>query len=134
MGAVKATRPDDRRLIRVPLLVRLVAKVDREHGPVIHEELGRCWPFMGARTPKGHGKMRDDDHRFAYAHRIALAAGLGRPIRPGYIVCHRCGYQPCCRPSHLYEGTKSDNELDKWYVMREPRGDVVFGIDAGLDA
>jgi hypothetical protein len=124
------------RWVRVPVLIRLVAKVDRLYGelPEDYPELGPCWPFLGARTPKGHGKIRDDDGKLAYAHRIALAAALGRPLRPGMLACHRCNYKPCCRPSHLYEGTKADNEQDKWYAMREPLFDRIIGVDAVLEA
>jgi hypothetical protein len=58
------------------------------------------------------------------------------------LACHRCHHKPCCRPTHLYEGTKSDNELDKGAVrgeswldgMRAPRGDTIIGLDAALEA
>lgn len=114
-----------------PVLVRLAAKIDRVNGdiPAHNPSLGRCWEFLGARTTKGHGVIRDDAGNLAYAHRIALAAALGRPIAPGMLACHKCDNKPCVRPSHLYEGSKSDNEQDKWtYSTREPRGDLVLGL------
>jgi hypothetical protein len=52
-------------------------------------------------------------------------------LKPGAFACHRCDVKPCCRPSHLYEGTQADNEEDKWY--RRPRGDRIIGIDAVLE-
>lgn len=118
-----------------PVLVRLVAKVDRLYGdpPPDHPEMTPCWPFIGGRTPKGYGKLRDDDGNWAYAHRIALAAAIGRPLGPGMLACHLCDNKACCRPSHLYEGSKTDNELDKWYAMREPRGDRIIGVDDVLE-
>lgn len=90
--------------------------------------LGPCWPFAGARTPKGHGVIRDDAGKLAYAHRIALAAALGRALREGMLACHRCDYPPCIRPTHLYEGTKSENERDKlyWSGIRPPKGDTIL--------
>jgi hypothetical protein len=45
------------------------------------------------------------------------------------FACHRCDVKPCCRPSHLYEGSQSDNELDKWYSTRAARGDLVLGLE-----
>ncbi len=125
---------------RTPVIIRLAAKIG---APEINvPELGPCWPFAGGRTPKGYGVIRDDKGQLAYAHRISLAAALGRPLRPGMLACHRCDYKPCIRPFHLYEGTKQDNELDKfgdpvdrWYVMREVRGDaIVFVVGGGEDA
>lgn len=105
------------------MIIRLADKIGPEELNV--PRLGPCWPFAGARTPKGYGLIRDDGGNVAYAHRIALAAALGRPLGPGMLACHKCDEKSCVRPSHLYEGSKSDNELDKWYVMREPRGDVI---------
>jgi hypothetical protein len=119
---------------RTPVLIRLVRKVDRVNGPLEVPELGICWPFLGGRTTKGHGRIRDDDGNLSYPHRIALAAALGRPLRPKMMACHRCGYQPCCRPTHLYEGSQSDNELDKWFHFRPIRGDQIIGVDTALEA
>lgn len=67
---------------------------------------------MGARTPQGYGILRDADGRLQYAHRIALATALGRPIADGMLVRHRCDYPRCCRPAHLVEGTPADNVAD----------------------
>lgn len=128
----KATRPDDGRLRRTSVLVRLLAKVDREHGDPPWPGMTPCWPFMGGLSGKGYGKLRDDEGHWSYAHRIALAAALGRPLAAGMLACHRCDRKDCCRPSHLYEGSRSDNEEDKWYAMREPRGDRIFGVDEAL--
>lgn len=109
------------------VIVRLAAKI----GPpeiCEYDELGQCWPFLGARTPEGYGVIRDDAGRLAYAHRIALAAALGRPIQPGMMAGHRCDRKPCIRPSHLYEATQSQNELDKRRGSRPPRGDTIAAL------
>jgi hypothetical protein len=106
------------------VIVRLAAKILPE--TVVNVPgLGPCWPFMGARTAEGYGVIRDEAGKLAYAHRIALAAALGRPLRPGMFSNHRCDYKPCCRPSHLYEGTRSENENDKRWGSRPPRGDAM---------
>lgn len=125
------------RQARIPVLVRLVRKVDRVHGdlPENNPDLGICWMWMGGTTTKGHGRIRDDGtpSRLAYTHRVALAAALGRPLRPGMVACHRCNTPRCCRPSHLYEGTLSDNEQDRWFKIRPVRGDIIIGVDAVFD-
>lgn len=106
-----------------PCLVRLAAKI----GPheLVVPALGPCWPFAGARNAQGHGRIRDDAGRLVYAHRVALAAALGRPLRAGMFANHRCDYPPCVRPAHLYEGTRSENEQDKRWGSRPPKGDVI---------
>lgn len=114
---------------RVPVAVRLQNLISSER-PVNVSELGPCWPFAGARTPKGYGRIRDDAGRLAYPHRIALALALGRPLRPGMFACHRCDFKPCCRPRHLYEGSQSENEADKhaYVIARPPRGDAIDSL------
>lgn len=111
-----------------PVIVRLADKINPNH-PVNVAALGPCWPFVGAQTPKGYGVIRDDAGRLVYAHRVALAAALGRPIRPGLLAAHRCDYKPCVRPRHLYEATRSENERDKHdpfsYVNRPPAGEAM---------
>lgn len=81
----------------------------------------------GARNPRGYGRIRDDAGRLIYAHRAALALALGRPLQPGMFANHRCDWKPCIRPSHLYEGTQSENERDKhyWGPVIVPKGDVI---------
>jgi hypothetical protein len=110
--------------MRTPVIVRL----SRRLKPVlINSTLGECWEFQGGRTPKGHGRIRDDAGKLAYPHRIALAAALGRALLPGMFACHRCDYEPCARPAHLYEGTQSDNERDKWqFIVRPPTPDTII--------
>lgn len=97
---------------RRPLVLRLVDKIDRDPGEVVVRDLGPCWPWIGARTGQGYGVVRDGSGRLAYAHRVALATALGRPIAAGMVVRHRCDYPRCVRPAHLVEGTVADNVED----------------------
>jgi hypothetical protein len=48
----------------------------------------------------------------ARAHRLVLERKLGRLIRLGYEACHRCDNKGCLNPSHIYEGTRSENRQD----------------------
>lgn len=133
----KAYYAGRRRLIRADLWpfpystppeVRLLRGFDREHGPVPPHapELGPCWPWTGALTGDGYGCIQING-KAVYTHRAALEASLGRPLAIGMFACHKCENRACGRPSHLYEGTISDNNTDVWTVRKRPRPGSVFG-------
>lgn len=91
--------------------------VDRD-GPVPGHvpELGPCWVWTGARKRRGYGAFhRKDDGvwRPMIAHRFALERELGREIAPGLCALHKCDNPPCCRGSHLFEGSTIDNVHDR---------------------
>lgn len=69
-----------------------------------------CWPWTGAKKPKGYGNVRIDK-KYLLSHRVAFEAANG-PIPSGYIVCHVCDNPSCCNPSHLMLGTVSSNYCD----------------------
>lgn len=72
-----------------------------------------CWPWTGALTGNGYGKIREGGRgsRFLGAHQAAVLLD-GREIPPGMDVMHSCDNRPCVRPSHLVVGTRSENLLD----------------------
>lgn len=78
-----------------------------------------CWPFVGGCDRDGYGRFRGKA-----AHRVALAAALGRPL-DGHAL-HHCDNPPCCNPAHLYEGTQVDNMRD-----RARRGRAACGVRNG---
>lgn len=102
---------------KVDVAVRILARLDRVYGdvPAHAPELGPCWPFMGARLPKGYGRIRDNDGRLRIVSRIVLEMALKRPLRPGMRAAHKCDNPPCARPSHLEEKTELENV---WDIMR----------------
>lgn len=79
-------------------------------GPLVRNavSLGRCWAWTGARDAEGYGYFGSHDR----AHRLSLAMALGRPLRKGAIVMHRCDNPPCVRPSHLREASQAENVAD----------------------
>lgn len=102
----------------IPLWDRFWAKVDMSGG------LTTCWPWTGAQTIKRKGKdwprgvvqEAGRGSRILLAHRVALCfagEGLREYGRPEQAA-HRCGNRLCCNNySHLYWGTRMENEADR---------------------
>jgi hypothetical protein len=68
----------------------------------------------------GYGRVRWN-RRATYAHRVALALHLGRPLRLDAL--HKCvGSPACCNPAHLYEGDDKQNVADREAAGRTARG------------
>lgn len=106
--------------VRIPLEVRLAAKVDRLYGdvPEHRPDLGPCWVWMGALNTDGYGVIRGEwdpetgRGPLILVHRAALSIALGRPLGEGMTSRHRCDNPRCARPRHLREGSQLENIAD----------------------
>ena len=122
------------------LVVRLLEKTDRRYGdvPEGRPELGRCWVWQGARNVDGYGVIRgekrsDGKQPLVLCHRVALELALGRSIAAGMFGNHHCDNPRCVRPSHLYEGTATENVGDM-IARRRYRGVAnVYGDDKAAE-
>jgi hypothetical protein len=65
--------------------------------------------------------------KYKLVHRVMYEEMHGLPIRDGMCVLHRCDNPSCCRPSHLFLGTKTDNAND-----RDSKGRGVKGERDGM--
>lgn len=81
---------------------------------------GECWLWTGLRNQYGYGIATYQKHRMV-ASRVAYELTHG-PIPPGLHVLHRCDNPPCCRPSHLFLGTATDNTNDRVAKGRSAKG------------
>jgi len=70
-----------------------------------------CWEWSRFRNKAGYGYTRWAK-KPTMAHRVAYELAVG-PIPPGLFVLHTCDNPPCCNPSHLWIGTKADNNRDR---------------------
>ena len=73
-----------------------------------------CWLWQGARRQQ-YGQ---EYGRFLYqakihlAHRISYLFTYG-PFLDDDCVLHKCDTPPCVNPTHLFLGTRNDNNIDK---------------------
>lgn len=77
----------------VPLVERFWEKVD------LHLD-DRCWEWLGAKNPSGHGRIVIGNRKQAPAHRVAYEFCVG-PIPEGAHLDHLCGNPSCVNPKHL---------------------------------
>lgn len=96
---------DGNRWIYPPLEERLWSRVEKTR---------TCWLWTGYCIPTGYGKMRANDGRLLYVHRIAYELLIG-PIPDGMTLDHvaerGCRHRNCVNPDHLEPVTHAENVL-----------------------
>ena len=72
---------------------------------------GECWNYrLSSLDRDGYGQVHYQN-KYWRANRLAWHFANG-PIPAGYCVLHRCDNPSCCRPEHLWLGTRADNNRD----------------------
>lgn len=90
------------------------------NGPVpkCNPALGKCFEWTGGLSPSGYGRFWCGT-KGERAHRFSWFLMTGRWPKP--FALHRCDNRKCVRFSHLFEGTHTDNMIDrarKGYAVR----------------
>lgn len=86
-----------------------------------------CWPWTAGASAEGYGMFRTGGQHglITTANRMAYILTHG-PLPDDEDVCHSCDNPPCCRPSHLFRGTRAVNMQDAFRKGRS-RGLLVPG-------
>lgn len=80
-----------------------------------------CWEWNGRKDMDGYGVLSINDANYR-AHRVSFEQFV-RPIPPGQCICHSCDNPSCVNPGHLFLGTISDNNKDRYNKGRVPKGE-----------
>lgn len=80
-----------------------------------------CWLWNASFRPTGYGQFLLDGKVIA-PHRVAWLLTFG-PIPKHLQVCHSCDVRACCRPEHLFLGTRQQNMQDAVTKGRTARGE-----------
>lgn len=102
------------------------SKVEKD-GPIPDQSidhykgLDACWIWIAGKLPAGYGQFVLN-YKTMKAHRVSFLIANGF-LNQGLKICHRCDVASCVNPSHLWEGTDSDNTSDRDAKGRQAKGD-----------
>ena len=81
---------------------------------------GDCWNWTGGvHDQSGYGRFTADKKPML-AHRFSYAIHQGA-YDPRWCVLHQCDNPKCVRPTHLFLGTKGDNNRDRHAKGRDKK-------------
>lgn len=72
----------------------------------------KCWEWTGGKHTQGYGQLKIKNITNK-AHRVSFEMYHNRRINEGMCICHICDNPSCVKPDHLFEGTHTDNMIDR---------------------
>ncbi len=87
------------------------------------KENGECLEWTNGKSSHGYGRLWVDGRAYQ-THRLSAHLFNGFDINSKLLVCHKCDNPICINPKHLFIGTHTDNQRDKW---RKGRGKPLIG-------
>lgn len=76
-----------------------------------------CVEWQGAKIKAGYGQVKVGKKNFR-THQVAYLMANGKPLPK--VIRHSCNNTKCCNPSHLYDGTHTENMDDMFAALRHP--------------
>lgn len=98
--------------------LRFVNKIDFKPMDLKYASKG-CWMWTGAMHLNNAGQLYGNfsmERKQYLPHRIAYFAQYG--VQPKNLICHICDNTLCVNPTHLFDGTDSENQIDKFQKGR----------------
>lgn len=77
-----------------------------------------CWVWKLSTNKKGYGTVSWRG-RLQLVHRVVYILTFGELPNDKPCALHHCDNPPCCRPDHLFAGTRPDNIEDMYAKERE---------------
>lgn len=102
------------------------AKIDRQILARTQRSANGCALFTGHLNANGYGVVKISG-KSTLAHRAVWAAANGA-IPSGMEICHACDTRACVELSHLFLGTREENQQD---MYRKGRGRKASGEGHG---
>jgi len=86
-----------------------------------------CWLWIGPGNRHGNLKIWNDGNPYyVSAHKLSFQLHVGE-IPKGMLVLHTCDVEGCVNPKHLYLGTNSQNQKDRFSRTKRFKRDTQTG-------